>query len=479
MVFDLLVRGGNVATPSGVALMDVAVRGGVIAALASPGEITEEAAHVIDARDRVVLPGGVEPHAHFNAKVPEARTGRPNVYTQQPPAGSMAAAFGGTTTIVDFAMPAPMPGEPVPVPEIEADIGQRRREYSGRCYTDFAFHCTLFGDVAPGTLEQIGPAVRSGIASFKVYTINDPIRVPWGHLHAVFESVADAGGMMAVHAEDEDIVRYMKDKLWREGRGQGFNLPLAHNNLSEDLAFRRVVHLARDTGAAIYFLHTTAKEGVRAIAEARADGLPVYGEVLHNYLHFTADDYRQPDGTAVHTYPSIKGADDRDALLAGLLDGRLATVATDDYTTPRDVKLFGATIDTICGGHNGIETRIPVAFTKLVQERGMSLSRFAELIATNAAKILGLYPRKGAIVPGSDADLVVLDPNLKRTITLDDLHADCDYTIWEGFPCRGYPITTILRGKVIVDNGRLLGSPDDGQWLSRTVNPATLSHPAV
>ena len=479
MVFDLLVRGGNVVTPSGVGPMDVAVRDGAIAALALPGQIAEEAGHVIDARDRIVLPGGVEPHAHFNARVPEARTGRPDVHTQQPPAGSMAAAFGGTTTFVDFAMPAPMPGEPVPVPEIEADVGRRRSEYAGRCYTDFAFHCTLFGDVAPGTLEQIGPAVRAGIASFKAYTINDPIRVPWGHLHAVFESVAEAGGMMAVHAEDEDIVRYMKEKLWREGRGQGFNLPLAHNNLSEDLAFRRVVRLAQDTGAAIYFLHTTAKEGVDAIAEARANGLPVYGEALHNYLHFTADDYRQPDGTAVHTYPSIKGADDRDALLAGLLDGRLATVATDDYTTSRDVKLFGDTIDTICGGHNGIETRIPVAFTKLVQECGMSLSRFADLIATNASKILGLYPRKGVLLPGSDADLVILDPDLNRTITLDDLHADCDYTIWEGFPCRGYPITTILRGKVIVDNGRLLGSPDDGQWLSRAVDPAILSRPAV
>jgi dihydropyrimidinase len=459
--------------------MDVAVSGGQIAAIARPGEITEDAAQVIDAQDHIVLPGGVEPHAHFNAEVPEVRTGRPHVHTQQPLTGSLAAAFGGTTTFVDFAMPAPMPGEPVPVPEIEADVEKRRREYSGHCYTDFAFHCTLFGDVLPGTLEQIGSAVQSGIASFKVYTINDPIRVPWGHLHAVFEHVAEAGGMMAVHAEDEDIVRYMKEKLWREGRGEGFNLPLAHNNLSEALAFQRVVSLARNTGAAIYFLHTTAKEGVEAIAEARADRLPVYGEALHNYLHFTMDDYQQPSGTAVHTYPSIKSADDRDALTDGLLDGRLATVATDDYTTPKDVKLFGDTIDTICGGHNGIETRIPVAFTKLVQERGMSLERFADVIATNAAKILGLYPRKGVIMPGSDADIVILDPNSNRTIALDDLHADCDYSIWEGFPCRGYPITTILRGKVIVDKGQLLGSPDDGQWQSRTVDSAILSGPAV
>ena len=150
MVFDLVVRGGRVVSPGGVAPMDVAVRDGRIAALARPGEITEEAAQVIEADGQIVLPGGVEPHAHFNARVPEVRTGRPDVHTQQPLAGSMAAAFGGTTTFVDFALPAPMPGESVPVPNIEADVDQRRREYSGNCYTDFAFHCTLFGDVLPG-----------------------------------------------------------------------------------------------------------------------------------------------------------------------------------------------------------------------------------------------------------------------------------------------------------------------------------------
>jgi dihydropyrimidinase len=252
-----------------------------------------------------------------------------------------------------------------------------------------------------------------------------------------------------------------------------------HNNLSEDLAFRKIIRLARHTGVGIYFVHTTAQEGVVAIAEARQQGQPVYGEALHNYLQFTCEDYKRPGGTAVHTYPALKYPEDRDALIAGLLDGRLCTTATDDFTVHKDVKLWGNTIHTVCGGHNGIETRVPVAFTKFVVERKMSLPRFAAITATNAARILGLYPQKGVIAPESDADLVVLDPDVTKTLALSDLHSDADYSIWEGFTCRGYPITTILRGKVIVQDGKLQGSVSDGRWVRRKIGPEVLARPVV
>src|SRR5262252_1528614 len=172
---------------------------------------------------------------------------------------------------------------------------------------------------------------------------------------------------------------------------------LVHNNISEDLAFRHIIRLAQNTETAVYFVHTTAKEGVAAVAEARRLGQPVYAEALHNYLQFTCDDYKKPGGTAIHTYPAIKFADDRDALIAGMLDGQISTTATDEYTTFKGPKLWGDRIATVCGGHNGIETRIPVAFTKFVSERDMSLQRFADITSTNAAKILGLYPQKGVI----------------------------------------------------------------------------------
>ena len=179
----------------------------------------------------------------------------------------------------------------------------------------------------------------------------------------------------------------MTEKLLREGNAQGHNLHLVHNNLSEDLAFRKIVRLARHTEAGVYFVHTTAKEGVAAIAEARSQGQPVYGEALHNYLEFTCEDYKKPGGTAIHTYPAIKFAEDREALLAGLLDGRLCTTATDEYTTYKGVKLSGNTIESVCGGHNGIETRLPVAFTKFVAQRHM-----ARLTARTISKIAPSAP---------------------------------------------------------------------------------------
>jgi dihydropyrimidinase len=205
----------------------------------------------------------------------------------------------------------------------------------------------------------------------------------------------------------------------------------------------------------------------------------VYGEALHHYLHFTCEDYKKPGGTAIHTYPALKFAEDRDALIAGLADGRLATTATDEYTTHKAYKLAGDTIETVCGGHNGIETRLPVAFTKFVAERNVPLTRFVDITSANAARILGCYPQKGAIQPGSDADLVLIDPALKKTIRLDDLHADSDYSIWDGFECKGYPVMTILRGQVIVDNGALVGKSDAGRWLRRRVAGDVLGRPAV
>ena len=158
-------------------------------------------------------------------------------------------------------------------------------------------------------------------------------------------------------------------------------------------------------------------------------------------------------------------------------DGSLCTTATDEYTTYKDVKMSGNTIETVCGGHNGIETRLPVTYTKLVATGRISLERFAAITSSNAAKILGMYPQKGAIAVGSDADIVVYDPDLNKKLTLDDLHADSDYSIWEGFECQGYPVMTILRGKVIVEDGKLSGSTSDGQWLSRKVAPGILARP--
>ena len=479
-MLDCVIKGGQVVTPQAVGEMDVGIQGEKIVAVGWSGTLSEQAARVIDASGKIVIPGGIEPHAHIGIPVPSEWSGQPDIMTQPPQDASRAAAFGGVTTIVDFAGDLSFAEVEDATPKsIMSVVEERRSVFRTHAYTDYTFHYILAGEVAPETISEIGEAIQEGVASFKIFTTFHPIRVPYGHLWTIFAEVAKHGGIMAVHAEEDEVVRYMTEKLKREGRDQGYNLHLVHNNISEDLAFRHIIRLAQHTEAGIYFVHTTAKEGVAAIAEARAAGQPVYGEALHNYLQFTCEDYKKPGGTAIHTYPAIKFADDRDALIAGLMDGRLATTATDEYTTHKGPKLWGDTIETVCGGHNGIETRMPVAFTKFVAERNMSLQRFVDITSANAAKLLGLYPRKGAIQPGSDADLVLIDPDMKKTLTMDDLHADSDYSIWEGFACQGYPVLTMLRGKVIVEQGQLVGSSTDGQWLKRRVSGDIISRPVV
>jgi dihydropyrimidinase len=479
-MLDLIIQGGQVVTPQAVGTMDIGVQGEKIVAVGQTGTLSAQAGRTIDARGKIVIPGGIEPHAHIGIPVPEFWSGQADVMTQPPEAASRAAAFGGVTTIIDFAGDlsfAESSGqEPRSIMEV---IAERRDVFRTHSYTDFAFHYILAGEVAPVTIGEIKEAIQEGVGSFKIFTTFHPIRVPYGHLWPIFEEVAKHGGIMAVHAEEDEIVRYMTEKLKREGRAQGYNLHLVHNNISEDLAFRHIIRLAKHTGVGIYFVHVTAKEGVVAIEEARSNGMPVYGEALHNYLQFTCEDYKKPGGTAIHTYPAIKFADDREALTAGLADGRLATTATDEYTTYKGPKLWGDMIETVCGGHNGIETRMPVAYAKFVAERGVSLQRFVDITSANAARILGLYPQKGAIQPGSDADIVLLDPNQKKIIALSDLHADSDYSIWEGFQCHAYPVMTILRGKVIVENGKLLGSSSDGRWVKRHVANDILARPAA
>ncbi len=479
-MLDCVIKGGQVVTPQAVGEMDVGIQGEKIVAVGWSGTLSEQATQVIDASGKIVIPGGIEPHAHIGIPVPSEWSGQPDIMTQPPQDASRAAAFGGVTTIVDFAGDLSFAEVEDATPKsIMSVVEERRSVFRTHSYTDYTFHYILAGEVAPETIGEIGEAIQEGVASFKIFTTFHPIRVPYGHLWTIFAEVAKHGGIMAVHAEEDEVVRYMTEKLKREGRDQGYNLHLVHNNISEDLAFRHIIRLAQHTEAGIYFVHTTAKEGVAAIAEARAAGQPVYGEALHNYLQFTCDDYKKPGGTAIHTYPAIKFADDRDALIAGLMDGRLATTATDEYTTHKGPKLWGDTIETVCGGHNGIETRMPVAFTKFVAERNVSLQRFVDITSANAAKLLGLYPQKGAIQPGSDADIVLIDPDMQKTLTMDDLHADSDYSIWEGFTCQGYPVLTMLRGKVIVDQGQLVGSSTDGQWLKRRVSGDIISRPVV
>jgi len=438
-VLDLVIRGGRVITPQGVGSWDVGVQDGRIAVL------------------------GAHPESPSITLGPEEDT--------------RGMACGGTTTHIDFCYVRPG-GEIMPVLE------QRAARWKGQSHVDYAFHITLAGALPLRVFEQMPEAIQAGHPSFKVFTTNvlpphpkrAGNRLDFGRIGLAMEKTAQHGGIMVVHGEDEDLVQFNYERFREEGRMDGTNMHLVHTKLSELLAFRRTIALARAVDATVYFVHTSAREGVEAIGEARSLGLPVYGETLHQYACFNAEYYKTPRGFCSHTYPSLKFPEDQKALWDGLVYGGLSTLATDEYPTSLELKLRGRTIEDVTGGNVGAEARLGIAFTEGVGKRGMSLERFADITATNAAKIFGLYPRKGVIAPGSDADFAIMDPAIRKTLTKDDFHVT-DYSPWEGWQISGWPAVTILGGRVIAERGKLVGSTSDGRLLLRKLDPQVLQRP--
>lgn len=471
-MIDILIRGDSVATLKGTGAWDIAISGEKIYAVAAAGAIDERnVRRVIDARGKIVIPGGIDPHIHCKFTISGGGTSAP------PEPVSRAALFGGTTTMLDFALWSR--GE-----TLQQTIENRDADcWRNQCHCDYGFHILLTGKIPPELVEQIPEAIQAGHPSVKIFTTEvRPERSNWkvdlGDIWEILQVLGRHDGLACIHAEDNDLVMHMYEKLLREGRVGFEHMADVHTSLSEDISYRRVIRLAENVErAALYLMHTSARTGVEAIAESRARGFPIYGEALHQYALFTRDDYRRPNGQIYHTYPSLRTKDDHKAMWQGMVDGSISTIATDGICTPLAVKTSGKRIDDTIGGNAGIEPRVAIMYTELVVRRGHTLEHFVDLIAANAARIFGLYPRKGVIAPGSDADIVILDPALGGPLKKEDLH-EADYSPWEGYEVAAWPAMTILRGKPVVEGKRFLGDARDGRWIERKIAESVLSGPA-
>jgi dihydropyrimidinase len=479
-MLDLVIKGGTVVTPAGAGKWDVGVIGEKIVALASPEAVPLESKRTIDAGGKIVVPGGVESHIHAASYM---QPGMPQVVPGVPNPGpidhTLGAIWGGTTTVVDFA-PAPKEGDLV------KGVTHYLSVWKGQGYCDYGSHIVYTDTNSPDSINRVGELMRAGFPSVKVFTTNiRPLKVAYsvvskidmGRLEALMRGMEKENGMLAVHGEDDEIVMYNYLTAKETGRWDWFNAHEIHSKLVEDMAFRRVIRLAKKTGVGLYFVHVTASDGMEAIQEARSDGMAVYGEVLTLALSFNADNYKESDGMKYHTYPSLKYEEDKQKLWQGLLHGDLTFVATDSGFTNYEDKIAGKNVLDMRGGNIGIEIRMGVMYSEGVIKRGMSLERYADVTATNPAKALGLYPRKGVIAIGSDADLCIIDPSIKKKLTMKDLHVR-DYSPWVGWPVEGWPSTVVLRGKVKVEGGKLLGKPGDGQFIPRKLTSAYLQRPS-
>ena len=482
-MFDLLITGGTVVMPTEAASVDVGVQDGRIVAIGAPGTLVDEAVQTIDATGRIVTPGGIEPHIHAAANV------QPGVHQQVegvPNAGpldhSLGAIWGGTTTVVDFA-PAPNEGELV------GGILDFLSVWEGNTYADYSAHVIYRTSNTADSIARVGRADQQRFPQCEDLHHQHPAALgpaAQPHAHRTHRQRTPRRPDRSTGPPRRRAGRSRRGRRDRhvqlpDGAAAGmwdwYNAHLIHSKEVEDVAFRDVIRIAEQNGAGMYFVHVTGSDGVNAVAAARSRGQAVYGEVLTLALSFNAFQYREPDGMKYHTYPSLKYPEDGSDLWSGLLGNNLTFTATDSSFTTYLDKTAGLNVQDMRGGNIGIEIRMGVNYTEAVVRRGMPLTQFANITATNAARLLGMYPQKGVIAPGSDADFAIIDPTIHKRLTMDDLHLR-DYSPWEGWEIFGWPTTVILRGKVMVDNGQLLGTPDDGQRVRRRIDPAVLQRPA-
>jgi dihydropyrimidinase len=447
MTFDLVVRGGRVVTAHEEYDADIGVEGGSIAAIGSGLRGARE----IHATGRLVIPGAIDGHVHM-------RTERPtSVYADDWDTGTVAAAFGGVTAIVDQA-------QVEPGSTLADGVAKRLAEAEGKAVIDYGLHVNL-REPNRERLSEFEGLVARGMPSFKFYMTYDAYKVPDDVLFAGMQEIARLGGLAIVHAENDVMIAELGRQNAAAGRTGARANAAARPPELEGEAVHRALALARVAGARTLIFHVTAADAVRELAAARARGQVAFGEAVLHYLMFTIDATDEPvSGTALDVGPPLREEPHRRALWEALARGTLDIVST-DHGPRRRVREADGTVTTP-PGTSGVEVRLALAHTFGVGAGHLSLQRWVGACCTRPAEIFGLT-RKGRILPGYDADLVVFDPERRVTLSHTNLHSNIDHSTYEGIEVVGYPVVTIGRGEVLVEDGELQVEPGRGRFAER------------
>ncbi len=455
MSYDLVIKEGTLVTSDGVYQADLAVQGEKIAAVGSGLAGRQE----ISAAGKLVLPGGVDPHVHL--EMPTAVT----VTSDDWQTGSKAAAFGGTTTVIDFIEPG---YEHQPLLEAFQDYLNKAQ---GRSSIDFSFHMTLC-DARADTLEQVPGVVAAGLPSFKVYTTYPGFHLSDEELLAALHAAAQAHALVLVHSESDAILQSEVDKLRQAGRLAVSDFPGSRPALAEKEAIQRVLTLADYAKSAVYIVHVSTAAGAAAIRQARRQGQAAWGETCPQYLLLDESKLKTGgfEGAKFVCSPPLRLPQYQQALWTALQENGLQTVGTDhcafNFVGQKD--LGKDSFLDIPSGLPGIELRLALLYTYGVKPGRIGLEQWVERCCTAPARLFGLYPRKGALVPGADADVVLFDPQRSQPVSRAILHENVDYTPYEGLQLAGKVTDTFLRGQPLVRDERWVAGPAGGVFLPGT-----------
>ncbi len=453
-MLDLVIAHGTLVTAEATFCADLGIRGERIAAIGQ-GLAGRE---MVDASGMLVLPGAVDEHVHLQMPVGEF-TSSDDFYT-----GTVAAACGGATTVIDFA-------EPKTGQSLVDALAARRGEADGRVAIDYGLHMTL-SRADDETLAQIPASIKAGAASFKLYMTYEGLRLEDGDLLRALQALARERGRILVHAENHDAIAYLRAQALIEGRTGPENHPLTRPALMEAEAIHRLLALAQLTGAPVMVAHLSCSAGLEQVRAARARGQTVYVETCPQYLLLDEAEYHRPDFTSAKFVlsPPLRSETDREALWAGLAAGEIDTVATDHCPFHfQTEKTRGRTDFTLIpNGAPGIETRLTLLYTHGVRTGRLTPQRWVEVCCTAPARRFGLAPRKGTLAVGADADVVIFDPNRRMTLSTQALHQRVDYCLYEGWQLQGYPAMVLARGEILVRDNQFLGEPGRGRFVATT-----------
>src|SRR5512146_606783 len=440
MGFDTIITNGTVVTATDTYAADVAIAGGAIVAVGKqlPRENTRQ---IIDAAGKYLMPGGIDVHTHLD--MPFGGTTSADDFET----GTRAAAFGGTTTLIDFAIQ--YKGQ-----TLRTAFDTWMQKAAGKAVCDYSFHC-IITDLGSAQLDEMNALVREGVSSFKLFMAYPGVfMLDDASIFKAFRATGKNGGLVCMHAENGGAIDVIVQQALAEGKTAPKYHALTRPTTAEAEATARAIALAEMAGAPVYIVHMSCNDALEKVREARDRGLPVYAETCPQYLYLSLDDMDKPgfEGAKYVFTPPLREKWNQEKLWTGLKHDQLSVVSTDHcpFCFKEQKELGKDDFTKIPNGGPGIEHRMSLIYSGGVAEGRFNVNRFVELTATTPAKLFGLYPRKGTIAVGSDADLVIFDPKRKHTISAATHHMRVDYSMFEGITVTGMPDVVIANGKVVV-----------------------------
>lgn len=458
--YDIIIRGGRISTAADTFTCDIGIRGERVVAL---GHDLGRATEVIDAHGKWVLPGGIDSHVHISQP-----SGDGIVMADDFESATRSAAFGGNTTVLPFCLQEK--GQP-----LREAVKAYHAKADGECYVDVSFHLIISDPTEQVVGQELPALVRDGYTSFKLFMTYEGLALSDLDILRVMAVARETRALVMVHAENDDIIRYLTADCEQAGRTAPKHHATSRPVIAEREATYRAIALAELSGVPLMVVHVSNRGAMEEIQRAQQRGLKILGETCPQYLTLTADDLDglSMEGAKFVCSPPPRDEESQAACWEGLQQGIFSVFSSDHcpfrYDDPQGklVPKGRSSFRWVPNGIPGVGARLPILFSEGVIKGRIDINRFVALTSTNHAKTYGLYPRKGTIAIGADADIAIWDPEIKQTLTHDLLKDGSDYTPYEGLEITGWPVTTMVRGKVIVRDGQLVGSKGHGTHLVR------------